>query len=117
GQTHHIVVGQGTFRAQIGEGEQRSIASAHQFARALGQGDNTVGADIVRDAEAFSGTDINEVAVQLIGRRKSDGVHHNVETIPVLGEFGKNIGDFFVTGHITGKGQVGAILLCELLYA
>src|SRR5690606_30417722 len=108
GHAHHVVVGHGALGTQVGEGEQAAVAAFHHLATRLGQGDETVGADVVGDLEAFTGGDFGEVAIELVARGETDRVDDTVQAVPFLAQRFEYGGDFLIAGHVAGEAQVGA---------
>ncbi|MNP44841.1 hypothetical protein D3C76_1387180 [compost metagenome] len=60
------------------------------------------------DAEAVTGGDFGEVAIQLVARGEAHGVDDAVQAIPLLAEGFEYRDDFLVVGNVTGEAQVGA---------
>ncbi len=106
GHTHDVVVRHGALSAEVGQGQQAAIAALHHLAAGLGQGDKAVGADVVGNAEAFTGGDFGEVAVQLVARSETNGVNDAIQAVPLLGQLDEYLLDFGVVGHIAGEAQL-----------
>ncbi|MNJ63538.1 hypothetical protein D3C77_594500 [compost metagenome] len=60
------------------------------------------------DAEAVTGGDFGEVAVQLVARGEADGVDDAVQAIPLLAQLLEYLGDIRVVGDVAGEAHLGA---------
>ena len=55
--------------------------------------------------KAFAGNAVDESAFQLLTRRESNGVHQDVQAIPILAERIDQGLDLLIVTHITGDAQ------------
>ena len=106
GHAHDVVVRHGALGAQIGQRQQAAVTAFHHFATGLGQRDKAIGADVVGDAETFTGGDFGKVAVQLVARGKADGVHDAIQAVPLFRQLDEYLFDLGVIGHIAGEAQL-----------
>jgi uncharacterized membrane protein len=75
-----------------------------------------VGADVVCDFEAFTGYGINVVAVQLIARCETDGVHEAVKFRPCFRQLGEHAIDAFILSNVTFQNDAGTQLRGKLFH-
>uniref|UniRef100_A0A182MQ53 Uncharacterized protein n=1 Tax=Anopheles culicifacies TaxID=139723 RepID=A0A182MQ53_9DIPT len=108
GQAHGVVVGHHAFGAQVGQRQHRAVAAFHQRQRGLGHGGETVGRDVVGDAEAFARQAVQEVAGDGFARSETDRVHQAVQAVPALGQVGEGGFDLAVFGDVAGQHDVAA---------
>src|SRR5690606_18160660 len=76
-----------------------------------------VRADVVSNAEAFPADHVDVAAFQLVSGRKADGVHGDVQRIPVLAEARGQRFDFLIAGDVQRQHDVRAEFPGELLDA
>ncbi len=82
GDGHHVVVGNDLFRGKVSHGHD-AAAVGHERGGAAADGDQRVDADVHRNTEAFA-AGVDELAAQISGGRKGDGMDEDVELAVLL---------------------------------
>ena len=57
------------------------------------------------NAESFTGGDIDIAAIKLPSRSKTNSVNDPIQAVPLFAEFGEDVFNFFVTGHIAREAK------------
>ena len=66
--------------------------------------------------EAFTGGHINVVTIELVPRRKANGVNDYVDVVPVLVQLFEHIFNFFIAGNVAREDKFTAPSVSKLLY-
>ncbi len=104
GHAHDVVVRHDFLRAVVGHGDN-AAAFGHERRGFAGQGDQGIGADVVRDAEGFAGG-VEKCRLRALraGRTRRSGGANGVCRISRAG-LGKDAGDVLVLGDVAGQEQ------------
>src|SRR5690606_367854 len=85
----------------------------HHRQCSLGKCGEAVGTDVMGDAERFAIDAFQVVSLQCSPGGECDRVDQDVETVPVLGQCGKQRVDLGIVRYIAGQDDIGAELGSE----